>query len=149
LNHQKELEAKQLIFDMSSKWREEYAAKMIDMIKVVTSLSAVMLSIMAGLLSAAGGGNQVPLLLQLVLVLLLFSLLAGVAALHSHAEIHQIQIDKAHELTKTLDSFVAVKEKMRFSSVQPRLLYRHADYVSIICFCLSLILITWFAIGPV
>ena len=141
-----EYNAMKHVHDGVSNHHEQYMSKMIDLIKIIISLSAVVLSILASLYKSSAIETQAPLLLQISLGLLLTTVLLGLAAIHNDINLHRICIQQIHKASRDSETNVEIIKKTILRRAEPTGFHRYADRMTIILFCSSLVFLAWFAI---
>jgi hypothetical protein len=141
-----EYNAMKHVRDAESNHHNEYIGKMVGLIKMIVSLSTVLLSILASLYRSSENAVQMPFLLQFSLFLLLITVLLGITAVHNDVNLHKICIREIQKNVKESRTYVKAMEKLVFHHAEPSGLHRYADRLTIALFCSSLVSLTLFAV---
>lgn len=143
-----EHEARQVLWDNIVDKKRQYSDKILEIYKLIVSLSAVMLSLVATLYPKMGSIEQQPaLLLQATIVLLFLNILFGLTALYGRAEVHLSGVKSILREIEDQGGYHAALLKLRKDQIiLQRMIFSWSNSLTILSFMFSQILLSWYAI---
>lgn len=143
-----ESEARQILWENISSHRDKYTEKIPDLYKLIVSLSAVMLSVVATLYKNHPSINPyAAYLLQATILLFVLNIVFGVAAIYGRSVAHLDIIKNILHEVKAQGGHLAALERLKKDQVllQSKI-FSWSNWLCILSFLASQVLLAWHAI---